>query len=85
MTGDIGYPPEFQARLMNDDANDKEYFFQDVTDILSIIVVTKLPTLEKDEQAVLGYYEESRMIQSESNVELNVMVICSTFRKGWMT
>lgn len=55
---------------MKDDTNDKE----DMSDMLSIVVVTKSPTQKKDEQAIRCNYEETRMLQSESNVEENVLV-----------
>lgn len=47
----VRYLLEFQANLMKDDTYDKEDTFQDMIDILSIIVVTKSLTQEKDEQA----------------------------------
>lgn len=45
---DVGNLPEFLSKVMNDDTDDKEYVFQNVTDILSIIVVTKSASLKKD-------------------------------------
>lgn len=72
---DVRHLPEFQAKLMKDHTNYKEYVFQDVTNILNIIVVTKSPTQKKDEQVVIGYYKESRMLQSKSDVKINVLVI----------
>lgn len=55
---------------MKDDTYDK----QDVSDILITILVTKWPIQEKDEKSVLGNYEETRMLQSESNAKANVLV-----------
>lgn len=68
---DVGCHPKFQAKLIKDGTNDKE----DVSDILSILVVTKPPTHKKEELAMLGYYEESRVLISKYDDEANVLVI----------
>lgn len=53
---------------MKDDTCDKV----NILDILSIIVETESPTQKKDVLVVLGYYEESRMLLSKSDVEANL-------------
>lgn len=75
MIEDVVHLLEFQENLVKYDTNNKEDVFQDVTNILSIIVVTKSPTQKKDDQVVLGNCEESRMLQLELDIEANVLVI----------
>lgn len=54
---------------------DKEDVFQDVSDILSDIMVTKFPIQRKDEQVVPDNYEETRILKSETDVEPNFLVV----------
>lgn len=61
--------------------DDKEDVLQDVTYILSNIVVTEFLTHMKDDQFVLGNCEETIILKSESDAKADALVIVFNIQK----